>query len=233
MLLPCRHIFFVRIKKSLSVFMPEMIPKRLRADLDIEKICIKAHQGSSHAQIENLNSLSAFENLNKNMDRKEKYDALFRPAQELCNTLKDLPMEQFKDKLSIFLYIKELFEKRIDFIPSILNSNTISELDIDSRTVELDLNDSDIQSNRDDSISKESALAMSNDDSHSGDFDMNSNHEDCSIVGANKTNILYLSKSSTSSSVLDSAEPTCSRWNTDDDSCITRVNKKKILIINH
>ena len=61
------------------------------------------------------------------MDSKEKYETLFRPAQELCNTLKDLPMDQFRDKLNICLYMKELFEKRIDFIPTIISSNITRE----------------------------------------------------------------------------------------------------------
>ena len=122
MLLPCRHIFFARISKKLNVFESEMVPKRLLASLDVEAQSIKSHTGSSHATIENLNSLTSFENINKKMDRKEKYEALFRPAQELCNTLKDLPMDQFRDKLNIFLYVKELFEKRIDFIPTILSN---------------------------------------------------------------------------------------------------------------
>ena len=38
---------------------------------------------------------------------------------------------------------------------------------------------------------------------------------------------LYLSKSSTSSLVLESVRPTCSRWNTDNHRNILRKNKNK------
>jgi hypothetical protein len=95
MLMPCRHIFFVRFTKGINVFDPEMVPKRLRSNLDIESQSISSQVVSSHAQIEN--SITAFENISKKLSRKEKYETLFRPAQELCNTLKDLPMEVFRD----------------------------------------------------------------------------------------------------------------------------------------
>ena len=73
------------------------------------------------------------------MDRKAKYNALFRPAQELCNTLKDLPMDQFRDKMKMFLYMKDLFEKRIEFIPTIVTGTITSEKEFNlKRTDELD-----------------------------------------------------------------------------------------------
>ena len=117
-----------------------MVPKRLRSNLDIESQSISLQSGSSHAQIENLNSITAFENITNKLTRKEKYETLFRPAQELCNTLKDLRMDVFRDKLNVFLYVKELFEKRIDFIPSILNDKISKESSLESMI--LDMNES-------------------------------------------------------------------------------------------
>ena len=81
---------------------------------------------------------------------------LFRPAQELCNTLKDLPMDVFRDKLNVFLYVKELFEKRIDFIPSIINDKITKESSLDSMSLVMnesvsELDDS-LNSNLNDSI---------------------------------------------------------------------------------
>ena len=88
MLLPCRHIFFVRITKILPVFDPLMVPSRFRLDFDIEALHKGSKTGNNLHTIDNLNSLSAFENLYQVIDKREKYNTLFRPAEELCNTLK-------------------------------------------------------------------------------------------------------------------------------------------------
>ena len=79
------------------------------------------------------------------MDKREKYNTLFRPAQELCNTLKNLPMAQFRDQFKIFLHVKDLFEKRIPFIPSIITTSMTSESDYITKSslVTSELNTSD------------------------------------------------------------------------------------------
>ena len=45
------------------------------------------------------------------MNEREKYNALFGPAQERWYTLNDLPMDLFSDQFKMFLHIKYLFEK--------------------------------------------------------------------------------------------------------------------------
>ena len=106
-----------------------MVLSCFRLDFDIHAQHIGSKTGNNLHTIENLNSLSAFENLNKVMDIRGKYNTLFRPDQELCNTLKDLTMASLKDQFKIFLHVIDFFEKRITFIPSIITSSMTSESD--------------------------------------------------------------------------------------------------------
>lgn len=52
------------------------------------------------------------------MSKNEKYNLLFRPMQEMCQSLAELDDEEFGDKLSIFMMMKEYFENGINFIPT-------------------------------------------------------------------------------------------------------------------
>ena len=120
MTLPCNHIFFGRKIKRLSIFDEKMVSKRLKLNYNIDSLeCIPS--GSNVIEIPNLNSIESFGCLSK-MSTTAKYNAVFRPAQELCQSLIHLPQHEFVEKFKLFLIVKELFENKIDFIPTILNT---------------------------------------------------------------------------------------------------------------
>ena len=110
--LPCRHIFFSRIKLELSLFNASMVPKRHQINLEPEFVDFREiNLVSSIPDLNNVKSMIT----TKSMTQTAKYNAAFRIAQELCNSLKYLHQTNFEKKLSQLMKMNQLIKKDIDF----------------------------------------------------------------------------------------------------------------------
>lgn len=88
-----------------------MIPNRFKKCFDSsQNVVIDNNEKISTVSLPNINNSNSFK-INNNLSKTEKYNLLWRPAQELCSAVSELDNEEFKDKLGIFILVKEYFEK--------------------------------------------------------------------------------------------------------------------------
>lgn len=92
-----------------------MIPNRFKKNLNSsQNTGIDPIEKTSMVTLPNVNNSNSF-NINSSLSSSEKYNLIWRPAQEMCSAISVLDNEEFKDKLRIFLLVKEYFEKKLIF----------------------------------------------------------------------------------------------------------------------
>lgn len=101
--LPCRHIFYARKHRGIGLFTIEMVPNKHRLNPTIVQA-----PSTCQSLVTEINNLNSVESLitSDNMNQKTKYNIAFRLAQELCNSLKYLKQDDYKQCLSVLLQMK-------------------------------------------------------------------------------------------------------------------------------
>ena len=124
MILPCKHIFFLRRIKNLNIFDIEMIPIRWQNSVYNEKTSNDLTDIPNFQQtiiIPNLNSVNS---INKNSQKdstqpkptqNSRFSKAHRFLQELAGTFINDNESEYNDKIQLLLTIKEMWENNVQF----------------------------------------------------------------------------------------------------------------------
>lgn len=111
--LPCRHVFFIRNELGKPVFEETMLNECFKVDYYVSYINAELIRNKI-ATVENANTLNSIDKSKiHQMDSKDRYNLCWRPMQELANYLSNLSGDSFEEKFSLFLLMKDYFEKNV------------------------------------------------------------------------------------------------------------------------
>lgn len=111
--LPCKHIFYVRRLLKLKEFESTMIPERFRLSYASSFIYKGSRNRKSVVTLDDCDNIEESAPKQKSCTAEEKYNLMWRPMQELCQCFSRFNDDEFDDKLSLFMLIKEYFEKKV------------------------------------------------------------------------------------------------------------------------